>query len=328
MAAACYARGNRFTTKWTKTADDYYTLAKNAAKEVCETNKYSLMTDYEQLFRVQNNNNSESLFALQFLPGSTVYGVGNRNQDWLAYSTQLTNGLTAYGGSLFVSGELVKLMHDRGELKRKKATFFYPGATYSYLGTHTAAGNWVVDASTPSYPTIKKQVVGSSKDTDGAAINGNSGLAAPMLRLAEVYLLYAEAILGTNASTTDPDALKYFNAVRSRAGITPLLTQITLADIWDERRCELALEGQFWYDMVRRAYWDQAWVLNYMNNQNRSRYYYYLKASAPNGFIWRDVYDGTPVNPATPDRLLLPYPATELVLNPKLRDTPVPFDFK
>jgi hypothetical protein len=284
------------------------------------------MADYEQLFRVQNNNNSESLFSLQFVPGSTVFGTGNRNQDWLAYSTTLTNGLTAYGGSMFASGELVQLMFTRGEVKRQKATYFYPGAVYSYLGTHTALGYWVINSGDLRYPTIKKQVVGSNKDSGGAAINGNSGLAAPMLRLAEVYLLYSEAILGTDNSTTDPEALKYFNMVRTRAGLTPV-TQIALADIWDERRCELAMEGQFWYDMVRRAYWDQAWVLNFMNHQHRAEYYYYLSGSAPHGFVWRNVTDGYPLNPATPDKLLLPYPATELVLNPSLRDTPVPFNF-
>ena len=327
ITAACYARGNKFSSRYTKSAQEYYDMAKAAAKQVCENPNYSLMADYEQLFRPQNNNNSESLFALQFVPGSSEYGVGNRNQDWLAYSTTLTDGLAAYGGNTFVSGELVKLMHDRGELKRKKATFFYPGAVYDYIGTHTTDGKWIVSgANAVRYPNVKKHVVGSKKDTDGMAISGNSGLAAPMLRLAEVYLLYAEAILGTQSSTTDADALKYFNLVRKRAGM-PEVTAITLADIWDERRCELALEGQFWYDMVRRAYWDQAWVLDYMNHQRRSEYYYYLSGLAPTGFVWRNISDGQEQNQATPDRLLLPYPANELILNPSLKAAPVPFNF-
>jgi len=327
ITAACYARGNKFSSRWTTTAQEYYDLAKDAARQVCESPNYSLMADYEQLFRPQNNNNSESLFALQFVPGSSEYGVGNRNQDWLAYSTTLTDGLSAYGGNLFVSGELVKLMFDRGELKRKKATFFYPGAVYDYIGTHTSDGKWIVQgANLVRYPNVKKHVVGSSKDTDGMAISGNSGLAAPMLRLSEVYLLYAEAILGLQQSTTDPEALKYFNLVRKRAGLADA-TVVATADIWDERRCELALEGQFWYDMVRRAYWDQAWVLDYMNHQRRSEYYYYLSGSAPNGFAWRNITDGQEQNQATPDRLLLPYPANELILNPALKEQPVPFNF-
>lgn len=339
ITAACYARGNKFSSRWTTTAEEYYDMAENAAREVITESNYKLMDDYEELFRVQNNNNSESLFALQFVPGQSEYGVGNRNQDWLAFGTDVTGGLTAYGGSIFASGELVELMHNRGEVARKKAAFFYPGAVYDYLGGHTDQGYLAIfhesDGTAPTtpgnvklrYPNIKKHVVGGRDDTDGLAINGNSGLAAPMLRLAEVYLLYAEAILGTDATTSDTDALKYFNMVRERAGLDPV-TVITLADIWDERRCELALEGQFWYDMVRRAYWDQDWVLNYMGNQHRNEYFYYLHPTqAPDGFVWRDQFPTQDSNPPSADRLLLPYPANELTANPLLKEEPVPYDF-
>lgn len=327
ITAACYARGNKFSSKWTTTAEAYYDMAKAACEKVLADGNYSLMSDYEQLFRVQNNNNSESLFALQFVPGSSTYGTGNRNQDWLAYSTTVTGGLTAYGGSLFASGDLVQIMHNRGELSRKKATFFYLGATYSYLtGNNTDGSPWTIKAADYRYPNIKKGVVGGPNDTEGFAINGNSGLAIPMLRLSEVYLLYAESILGLHSSTTDANALLYFNKVRTRAGM-PTVDSIDLQTIWDERRVEFAMEGQFWYDMVRRAYWDQDWVLNYMNSQHRNQYYYYLSGSAPNGFVWRDVTGGMTSNKATVDRLLLPYPETELVLNPLLKADPVPFDF-
>lgn len=327
ITAACYARGNKFTSsRWPISSSEYYLKAKDAAFKVINDGKYKLMDDYEQLFRMQNNNNSESLFSLQFVPGSSIYGTGNRNQDWLALNTTITDGLTAYGGSIFASGDLVELMHNRGEISRKKATFFYPGATYDYLGAHTPEGKWTVKPADYRYPNIKKHVLGGPKDTEGFAINGNTGFATPMLRLAEVYLLFAEATLGLDASTADPEALTYFNRVRVRAGIDPVET-ISLAEIWDERRVELAMEGQFWFDMVRRAYWDEEFVINYMNSQNRSRYFYYLSNSASNGFAWRDQTDGQVSNVATPARLLLPYPATELVINPLLREEPIPFDF-
>lgn len=339
ITAACYARGGKFSGRWTTTAEEYYTLAKNAAKEVIDESSYELMADYEELFRVQNNNHSESLFSLQFVPGESAYGVGNRNQDWLAYTTDLTDGLTAYGGSMFASGELVKLMHDRGEVKRKRAAFFYPGAIYDYLGGHTDQGYWAVfhesDPDVPTtkgnsrirYPQIKKHVVGGKADTDGIALNGNTGLAAPMLRLAEVYLLYSEAVLGEDPSTSDGEALTYFNMVRERAGLTAV-TEITLADIWDERRCELAMEGQYWFDIVRRAYWDESWVLDYMANQHRNEYFYYLNPNqAAGGFAWRDIIPGQDMNPPSAERLRLPYPSVELTANPLMREEPVPFDF-
>lgn len=328
ISAACYARGGRFSSRWTTTAGEYYEMAKNAAKTVIEESSHELMSDFEELFMVQNNNNSESIFALQFLPGSSEWGVGNRLQTNLAYSSELTNGMDAYGGSAFAGGDLVELLHTRNDSIRIRATIFRRGSTYYYLGTHTAEGYWHVpdDEYNPRYPNFKKHVVGSNKDTGGVAIDGNSGMAVPMIRLAEVYLLYAEAILGVNTSTADGEALTYFNKVRARVGLDPV-NEITLDTIWNERRCELALEGQFWFDMVRRAYWDEAYVLNYMGSQRRNEYYFYYNDNVPDGFRWRDIVADHDQNPPTADRLLLSYPANELTYNPKLKEEPVPYDF-
>lgn len=176
ITAACYARGGNFTTgRYETDPDYYYRKAAEAALTVCEEGvQYSLMNDYEQLFRVQNNNNSESLFALQWVPGSTVYGVGNRMQINLCYSTEMLGGLKAYGGSGYLSAEFVELMHKRGELSRKRATFFYNGAVYDYIGTATDAGKWVVTGR--SMCNVKKHIVGGTKDTDGGAVAENSGL--------------------------------------------------------------------------------------------------------------------------------------------------------
>ena len=62
---------------------------------------------------------------------------------------------------------------------------------------------------------FKKQVVGSAEDTNNIAIAGNSGFCTPMLRLAEVYLLYVEACMGTSDELTDRDALKYYDDLDS-----------------------------------------------------------------------------------------------------------------
>ena len=71
------------------------------------------------------------------------------------------------------------------------------------------------------------------------------------LRLADVILLYAEA-LNENGATSD--ALVELNKIRTRAGL-PNSTATTQADvrtaIADERRLELAFEGHRWFDLVR-----------------------------------------------------------------------------
>ena len=77
-----------------------------------------------------------------------------------------------------------------------------------------------------------------------------------LLRLADVYLLAAEAAY----ENSQPDlALDYLNTVRRRAdmcdgsedGIPTQLTAISIDDIRDERRRELAGEGHRFYDIVR-----------------------------------------------------------------------------
>ena len=322
ITAACYARGGKFTQdRYPMTAQEYYNKAKEAAEIVCKQSPNKLMEDYEQLFTVQNNNNSESLFALQWVGGSTTNGVGNAIQARLNKYSQLMDGDNAWGGNEYISGELVELMHNRGEWSRKRGTMFYTGARYDHIGKSTSEGYFVVPST--KYCPIKKHIVGSSLDTGVQSISQNSGMATPMLRLAEVYLLYAEAILSMNAETTDTDALHYFNLVRKRAGLDEV-DKITLQDIWDERRCELAMEGQFWYDIVRRGYWDTEWVIEFMKGQKRGYRYDY---SDPNTFTWL-ASDGREAKTPDENCLLMAYPLNEETLNPLLKEEPIHFDIK
>lgn len=80
-----------------------------------------------------------------------------------------------------------------------------------------------------------------------------------MYRLADIYLLYAEALNGNNDLT---NALKYLNFVRKRAGvpeyvaIDPLVaTKEAMEDaILNERQLELFGEGKRWFDLVRTGH--------------------------------------------------------------------------
>ena len=74
------------------------------------------------------------------------------------------------------------------------------------------------------------------------------------IRLADVILLYAEA-LNENGSSAD-DVLALLDPIRTRAGLTSLVGTATTQSevrkvILDERRLELAFEGQRWFDLVR-----------------------------------------------------------------------------
>ncbi len=295
----------------------YLELARKAAEKVIKDSKFSLMANYEDLYYVKNNNNSESMFALQWVPNGD-YGVTNTQQAYFAASSAITGDDAAWGGYMFASYDIIRTYDPKDDI-RLRATFMPRGQHYPEL--NAAAGGYTQDNTNQCY--VKKGVVGTSKDNDGKSGRMNSALNTYMLRLAEVYLIYAEAILGDNASTSDAEALLYFNKVRERAKM-PTLTSITWNDIFYERRIELAMEGQFWYDLVRRSYYKQQEVLNYMNNQDRAAQYTYDKETHTTTL---ENEDSRPVETATAARLKLPYPESEVVQNKLLKEPPVAYQF-
>jgi len=296
-------------------------LAKMAAAKAIEEGPYTLMPNYADLFKIENNNNSESMFALQWVPNGE-YGVINPHQAYFALGSEITGDDAAWGYYTRASYDVLE-EYERND-KRRKATWMAAGDFYPEI--NKANGGYLVDHEN-TYVNAKKGVVGSNKDNP-AISRMNSGLNTYMLRLGEVYLNYAEAVLGNNASTSDPTALMYVNRLRERAGLQPKTT-LTFEDILHERRVELALEGQFWYDLVRWSYYEQQEVINYIINQDRAVVPPFTYDAATNTVSIDDTRDAENRAVGTVDEsiFLLPYPESEVVQNPLLRDAPVPYEF-
>lgn len=87
-----------------------------------------------------------------------------------------------------------------------------------------------------------------------SAVGTDKVVYLPMYRLADMYLLYAEAL---NKKGDRPNALKYLNVVHQRAGLSAYTlpqvnTEIMMEDtILVERQKELFAEGKRWFDLVR-----------------------------------------------------------------------------
>jgi len=87
-----------------------------------------------------------------------------------------------------------------------------------------------------------------------AAVGTDKNVYLPMYRLADMYLLYAEAL---NKSGDRPNALKYLNVVHQRAGLPAYVigqvnTETSMEDtLLVERQKELFAEGKRWFDLVR-----------------------------------------------------------------------------
>jgi hypothetical protein len=196
---------------------------------------------------------------------------------------------------------------------RRKASFMLNGDHYPELnaagGGYTAGG-----------VTMKKHIIGNEKDNNSPTMDYVSSIEHnAILRLADVYLVYAEAILGNNATTMDNDALFYFNQVRIRAGVDPA-PDLDIDSIYRERRIEFVFEGQYWLDLVRLSYYNPTKAVNMLNAQQRVTFSY----NAGTG-VATPTTGGTAPLPATPASFTLPIPASELTADPKLAEPAVPY---
>lgn len=301
--------------------EEYLDLAKKAALKVINEGPYTLMDNYADLFKIENNNNTESMFALQWVPNGD-YGVTNTQQAYFALGSDITGDDAAWG--YWTRASYNVLQEYESADNRRKATWM--GDDDFYAEINKANGGYTVDHG-KDFLSVKKGVVGSNKDNSKIS-RMNSALNTYMLRLGEVYLNYAEAALGNNASTADATALMGVNKLRSRAGLGTKTT-LTYNDIIHERRVELCMEGQYWYDLVRRSYYKQQEVINYITGQNRGTIVPILydtttntvsvDASKSNSSRSIGVIDAT--------IFVLPYPESELIQNPLLRESPVPYVF-
>jgi len=270
---------------------------------------------------------------LQWIPGlnnSTGYGVVNTQQAYFAYSSEVTGDDAAWGDWTRCPYDMIK-EYEPADVIRRKATWMGAGDHYDEInkanGGLTYNRNWNATETHSTTLNVKKGVTGSNRD-NSAIGRMNSAMNTYMIRLAEVYLNYAEAIMGNSPATSDATALQYFNAVRTRAGLNPK-SSISWEDIRHERRVEFCMEGRYWYDLLSRAYYQQQEVINYIVSQNRGTIPPFLFRANPFELTIDPARDpGTrPVGEVKASIFRLPYPESELIQNPKLGEAPVPFEF-
>lgn len=333
------------------------------SKDVINNSGRNLLANYSDVFRLANNKNEECLFSWHWSAGRDPWTQQNTLQSdlamvgfdefgdcWGGYAGPSVDLQDAFGISALESPET------RSDTDtRRKATMMMAGDVYSYFWQDKGGFDYLRfiydaeygkggpngDYQSPTGANHVKHLYGNNNDhllgLGVSAGNMYSGLATHILRLSDIYLVYAEAKMGLATSTTDQSALDAFNAVRGRAipGVTPK-TSITWEDVWKERRLELACEGDRWYDYVRLAYYDSQRAINELKAQRRDVYYNLgttYKAYYENG-SWTVNPDETRYNPdakapnVTVSSFTLPFPTEDVVFNPNLMKDPVHVDVR
>lgn len=249
-----------------------WALAAATNKKVIDLAAYTLFPNYETMLLEEANNNSEIIFAKQYL-GGTALGGGREGLQgpWIVGGVQ-----RAYGG-VDPTQELVDEYAMANGLPISDPKSGYDPQN-PYLNREKRFYQSIIfDGSTwLGFEMVMKQGLGSRNATDLSntnestntgyylrkgldpkyAVNGNHLLSSAnfvIFRFAEVLLSYAEAqneAIGPDASVYDA-----INKVRARSELPALkegLTQDQMrVAIHRERRVELAFEEKRWYDLMR-----------------------------------------------------------------------------
>jgi len=235
----------------------YLTLADKTnaaakAKEVIDNKAlygYNLYTDYGDNFKLQNENGLESMFEVQYRSGGgqwSDFGAGQKLNTFFAPRSQNIVQSAGYGwnvptkdfaDSYQKTGAAYSTIID----KRRPSSMWVPGDTYdSYTQPAQLTGS-------PLGLNIRKYFVPIA-NTLGDNGGWTCALNVPIMRYAEVLLIYAEAAGGALGK---PSA----DLVRVRAGLAPLANGLSEAQyleaIYKERRLEFAFEMHRWYDLLR-----------------------------------------------------------------------------
>lgn len=205
---------------------------------------YDLFADYYELFRVENENSVESVFEIQ--AGLVAGNSGASNSQY----SQVQGVRGSAGGGWGFNVPTQDLVDEfETDDPRLEATIIFRGET-------TPDGDAIpVVGDNPMYN--QKSYVPFADHVSG--FNEGCGQNIRVIRYAEVLLMNAEANNELDNRTAALASLELVRA-RARAGDNGILPEVTTTDkallreaIWHERRVELAMEFDRYFDVIRQG---------------------------------------------------------------------------
>lgn len=230
-AQALLAKAYMYQEKWQQCYD--------MSGEVINSGQYALLADYAQVWRETGENGSESVFEVQAT-------LENGIQDYT--NVQGPRGTPDLGWGFNTPSLSLTNSYEAGDLRKAATIMFIPSTLWDGFVAPTTLNN-------PRYNYKAYQ------SPIAESWNGNKGVTAKNLRVlkySDVLLIRAEA--GFHVGMTG-EAFNRINEIRARAGLSDALV-VTLQSIWNERRWEMAMEHDRWFDLVRTGHAPAAMAAN------------------------------------------------------------------
>ncbi len=238
-----------------------WAAAETAFNKVVASGMYSLLpaAQYMDNFTETNENNSESLFELQFLGqdafawGVDIPGTGNMGNFHIDYAPPIKSPDLSH----YINSWVKDVFEANGETIRRDATiaYDYPGSTgYGGVAFTEDFSEEITLAANEGMEAIYSRKyagmdIGKRDEVD--FLGTNVGTNWRIIRYADVLLMLAEA-QNEQGKTAEAEAL--LNQVRDRAGVAQKtgMDQATMKQaIIEERVLELSGESHRFFDLVR-----------------------------------------------------------------------------
>lgn len=286
--------------------EDHYTDCITACKEVIKSG-YSIVANYENLFLADNNQTSKSeiIFPVVYDGFSTttwggmtfliMASIDAEEADMKSYK-----GVNNGWGGMRPTGQFIDIFDFTDDANPTPETIKDARGMFDNTNrSQHITTNPLSTFKTEGWEVMKYRNVTS---TGGAATTDAwPDTDFPMFRLADVYLMYAEAVLRHGTGGDTGTAVGYINDLRKRAftGTTGNISQsdLTLDFILAERARELYWEGTRRTDLIRFGKFTKD-------------YNWDFKGGVPTGTNVDDHY------------IIYPIPATDLTANGNLKQNP------
>lgn len=236
--------------KLSKNAADCYTAAKAWGDSIITSNEYDLCANYADNFTIAGENGIESVFEIQYAEvpwGDYGEGFGYTAGSFTQILTRSRNSEVGGGWGFNHPTQNLYDEFEAGDPRRDVAILVPSTAivpSYQAQSDENYLGNNMLNNKYGMYRDPSDIGGGYGK----WSLHASRGpLNNRQIRYADVLLMYAEACLGAGDAGT---AKTYIDQVRARVGLAGIPAADDAA-LRHERRCELAMEGHRWFDLVR-----------------------------------------------------------------------------
>ena len=289
VAAVWMLQAKLFLNASVYVSQDRYSDVVTATEKVINAG-YTLNSDYKTLFMADNHTSNELIWTLP--------ADGKQAQNWgnttflvhAAIGGEMVDsdyGVTGPWEGLRTTKTMVEKFSTNGVITDPRGIFYTQGQSLEINSIDEFTDGYAV----PKFTNITS---GGQPGSDVTFVDTDY----PMFRLADAYLMHAEALLrGGQGDLTIDDAVSNINLLRERAygntNANIVNADLTLDFILDERVRELYWEGSRRVDLIRFGQYTDAGIWPWKGNVKEGA----LTES------WRSIF---------------PIPASDLIANPKL----------